>query len=82
MCPTFKVVYICVCTFNMVVVCVHTYTYKPPSRYHIAETLIMKGHREQSLKGLCIAYLEDGMYMCACVLHLMLYVIAGCTMAS
>ena len=36
----------------------------------------------ESLKGLCMSYLEDGMYMCACVVHLMLYVIAGCTMAS
>ena len=36
----------------------------------------------ESLKGLCVSYLEDGMYMCACVLHLMMYVIAGCTMAS
>ena len=45
MCPTFKVVYVCV---NMVVVCVCVYThytYKPPSRYHIIETLMMKGHR-------------------------------------
>ena len=46
MCPTFKVVCICVYVSNMVVVCVHTYTYKPPSRYHIIETLMMmKGHR-------------------------------------
>ena len=29
----------------------------------------------ESLKGLCMSYLEDGMYVCACVLHLMLYVI-------
>ena len=28
----------------------------------------------ESLKGLCMSYLEDGMYVCACVLHLMLYV--------
>ena len=28
----------------------------------------------ESLKGLFMSYLEDGMYVCACVLHLMLYV--------
>ena len=47
MCPTFNVVYmhvrptwwLCVC------MCVHTYTYKSPSRYHITETLMMNGHR-------------------------------------
>ena len=27
----------------------------------------------ESLKGLCMSYLEDGMYVCACVLHLRLY---------
>ena len=32
--------WLCVC----VCVCVHMYTYKPPSRYHIIETLMMKGH--------------------------------------
>ena len=53
MCPIFNVVcIICACASNMVVcvcvcvcVCVHMYTYKPPSRYHIIETLMMKGHR-------------------------------------
>ena len=28
----------------------------------------------ESLKGLCMSYLEDGMYVHACVLHLMLYI--------
>ena len=28
----------------------------------------------ESLKGLFMSYLEDGMYVYACVLHLMLYV--------
>ena len=36
--------YICVCASNMVVVCVHTYTYIPLSRYHIIEALMMKGN--------------------------------------
>ena len=27
----------------------------------------------ESLKGLCMSYLEDGMYVCACVPYLMLY---------
>ena len=39
-------VYVYVCAFNMAVcVCTHTYTCKPPSRYHIIDTLMMKGHR-------------------------------------
>ena len=29
----------------------------------------------ESLKGLFMSYLEDGMYVCACFLHLRLYVI-------
>ena len=32
----------------------------------------------ESLKGLCMSYLEDGMYVCACFLHLMLYVYGIC----
>ena len=38
-------VYVYVYAFNMVFVCVCTHIYKPPCRYHIIETLMMKGHR-------------------------------------